>query len=110
MKYLCLVYATENALQTFPVDHCIEFDDAVRGTGQCKASEALQPTTTAVTVRVRNGKPERTDGPFMETKEVLGGFYLVEAADMEEALRIAEKIPPAAVGSIEVRPIRDLRS
>ena len=70
-----------------------------------KGGHALQPTGTAVTVRVRNGKPITTDGPFAETKEQLGGFYLVEARDREEAAAVAAKIPGAKFGSIEVRPI-----
>jgi hypothetical protein len=72
------------------------------------AAEALQPVKTARTVRVRNGKTSITDGPFAETKEQLGGFYLIEAKDENEALRLAAQIPPARVGSIEVRPIREL--
>ena len=110
MKFLCLVYGDEHALQTMPVDECVEYDDKIRKTGHCIASESLQPTKTAVSVRVRNGQLQRTDGPFMETKEALAGFYLVEARDIEEAVRIAAKIPPAQVGTIEVRPIRDVRA
>jgi len=70
--------------------------------------EALQPVQTATTVRVRNGKLSVTDGPFAETKEQLAGFYLVEARDLNEAIQIAAKIPPARVGSVEVRPVREL--
>ncbi|MGH6960101.1 MAG: YciI family protein, partial [Dongiaceae bacterium] len=72
------------------------------------AAEALQPVKTGKTVRVRNGKAAITDGPFAETKEQLGGFYLIEAANLDEATQLAAKIPPARVGSIEVRPIREL--
>jgi hypothetical protein len=71
--------------------------------------EALQPVETATTVRVRQGSVSVTDGPFAETKEHLAGFYLIEAADLNEAIRIASQIPPARAGSIEVRPVRDLR-
>ena len=109
MKFLCLVYGDEKTLQEMPFDECIEYDDKLRKSGQCLASESLQPTRTAATVRVRKGKLSVTDGPFMETKEVLSGFYLVEAADLDEAVQIAAKIPPAEVGCIEVRPIRPLR-
>ena len=109
MKFLCLVYGDEPTLQTMRVDHCIEYDDKLKRDGQCLASESLQSTKTAKTVRVRQGKVETMDGPFMETKEALAGFYLVEAPDIDEAVRIAAKIPPAEVGSIEVRPIRDIR-
>ena len=109
MRFLCLVYGDERTLQTMPVDECLEYDAKLKASGQCLASESLEPTTTAATVRVRNGKVVVTDGPFMEAKEALAGFYLVEAADLEEAVRVAAKIPPAQVGSIEVRPIRPIR-
>jgi hypothetical protein len=110
MKYLCLVYAEQKALETMDDDECMAYDAALRQNGRCVASEALQPVQTATTVRVRNGHMSITDGPFAETKEQLAGFYLVEAADLNEAIQIASKIPPARVGSIEVRPIRDLIS
>ena len=109
MKYLCLVYGEENAIQSMPDRHCLEYDDAIRASGHCLASEALQPVATATTVRVRNGKVSVTDGPFAETKEYLAGFYLIEACDLNEAIQVASKIPPASVGSIEVRPIRPIR-
>ena len=109
MKFLCLVYGDEKTLQEMPYEECVEYDEKIRASGQCLASEALQPTRTAATVRVRDGRVSITDGPFMETKEVLAGFYLVEAPDLAEATRIAALIPPARVGSIEVRPIRPLR-
>jgi len=110
MKYLCLVYSEEQKLQTMSDDECMEYDEAIRKSGTCLASEALQPVHTATTVRVRNGKTSITDGPFAETKEQLAGFYLVEARDLDEAIRIASGIPPAQVGSIEIRPIRELLS
>jgi hypothetical protein len=81
------------------------FTDAIRASGHYLGGEALQPVSTATTVRVRNGRTSTTDGPFAETKEHLSGFYLVEAKDKDEALRIAAKIPAAKYGSIEVRPI-----
>ena len=109
MKYLCLVYGEERALQDCPDEHCVAFDTSVRSSGHCISSEALQPVATATTVRVRNGKVAVTDGPFAETKEQLAGFYLVEARDLNEAIQLAAKIPPAKVGSIEVRPIRPIR-
>src|SRR5262245_60521126 len=108
MKYLCLVYAEEKALEGFDDAECVAYDAGIRGSGHCVASEALQPVSTATTVRVRDGKATLTDGPFAETKEALAGFYLVEARDLNEAVQIATKIPPARVGSIEVRPIRQL--
>ena len=110
MKYLCLVYSEEKALEAMTDDDCMEYDAVIRGSGHCVASEALQPVHTATTVRVRGGKVTITDGPFAETKEQLAGFYLIDANDLDEAIGIASKIPPAQVGCIEVRPIRDLVS
>lgn len=108
MKYLCLVYGEEKKFEAMSDDECVAYDEALRERGQCVASEALQPVQTATTVRVRNGKVSITDGPFAETKEQLAGFYLVDARDLNEAIQIASKIPPARVGCVEVRPIRDL--
>src|SRR2546421_10062612 len=109
MKYLCLVYGEEQALQSCPDGDCVDYDAAIRASGHCVASEALQPVSTATTVRVRNGKVSVTDGPFAETKECLAGFYMIEARDLNEAIQIAARIPPAQVGSVEVRPIRPIR-
>ncbi|HUF19632.1 MAG TPA: YciI family protein [Burkholderiales bacterium] len=109
MKYLCLVYLDENRLHELSDEDCVEYDTAVRNSGNCIASEALQSVQTATTVRVRNGKLSVTDGPFAETKEQLAGFYMFEARDLDEAIRLAAKIPPARVGSIEVRPVRPIR-
>ncbi len=108
MKFLCLVYGEEGKIGGMTDDACMAFDAALRQDGCCIASEALQPVRTASTVRVRSGRVSITDGPFAETKEQLAGFYLIEAADRDEAVRIASGIPPAQVGSIEVRPIREL--
>lgn len=109
MKYLCLVYLDEKRLDELPDSDCLEYDTALRESGHCLASEALQSVQTATTVRVRNGKTSITDGPFAETREQLAGFYLVEAQDLNEAIQLAAGIPPAQVGSIEVRPIRPIR-
>lgn len=109
MKYLCLVYGEEGKIQSVDDRHCLAFDESIRRSGHCIASEALQPVATATTVRVRNGRTTVTDGPFAETKECLAGFYLVEARDLNEAIQIASRIPPAEVGSIEVRPVRPIR-
>jgi hypothetical protein len=109
MKYLCLVYGEESKIREVDDLHCLAFDQSVRESGHCIASEALQPVATATTVRVRNGKATVTDGPFAETKECLAGFYMIEARDLNEAIQIASRIPPAAVGSIEVRPVRPIR-
>ena len=110
MKYICLVYGEEKKIGAMTDDECMAYDQGLRNTGRCVASEALQPVHTAKTVRIRNGKMSVTDGPFTETKECLAGFYLIEAADVDEAIHIASQIPPAQVGSIEIRPVRDLTS
>ena len=109
MKYLLLVYGEEAKMREVDDLSCLAFDKSVRASGHCVASEALQPVATATTVRVRNGKTSITDGPFAETKECLAGFYMVEARDLNEAIQIASRIPPAQIGSIEVRPIRPIR-
>jgi hypothetical protein len=109
MKYLCLVYLDEKRLEELPDADCVAYDATLRQSGHYLASEALQSVHTATTVRVRDGKLSVTDGPFAETKEQLTGFYLVEAQDLNEAIQIAAKIPPARAGSIELRPIRPIR-
>ena len=109
MKYLCLVYGEERALEGCPDSDCLAYDRATRSSGHCVASEALQPAATATTVRGRDGKVSVTDGPYAETKEQLAGFYLMEARDLDEAIALAAKIPPARMGAIEVRPIRPIR-
>ena len=109
MKYLCLVYLDEKKLDELPDEDCVAYDMAVRKSGHCVASDALESVQTATTVRVRNGKLAVTDGPFAETKEQLTGFYLIEARDLNEAIQLASRIPAARVGSIEVRPIRPIR-
>lgn len=108
MKYLCLVYLDEQKLSEISDRECKSCGDALRQSGQHIAAEALQSIHTATTVRVRNGKVSVTDGPFAETKEQLAGFYLVDARDLNEAIQIASRIPPARIGSIEVRPTREL--
>lgn len=109
MKYLCLVYLDEQRLSELADEDCVDYDTRIRDSGHCLASEALELVQTATTVRVRNGSVSVTDGPFAETKEQLAGFYMIEAKDLNEAIRIAAEIPPARVGSIEVRPIRPIR-
>ena len=106
MKYLCLVYLEPDKLHAVPDSECATSGQRLRERGVLVAAEALQPIDTATTVRVRAGKVLVTDGPFAETKEVLGGFIFIEAADMDEAVRIAAGIPMAKYGSIEVRPER----
>jgi hypothetical protein len=110
MKYLCLVYGEEKDIAAMTDDECMAYDQALRNDGKCLASEALQPARTARVVRVRDGKVSVRDGPFAETKELLAGFYLIDAADVNEAVQLASQIPPARVGTIEVRPVRELAS
>jgi len=104
MKYLCLVYGEEARISAMDDQECLEYDAGLRESGRCVASEALEPVATATTVRVRNGRTSVSDGPFAETKEQLGGIFLIEATDLNDAIRVAAKIPTARWGSIEVRP------
>ena len=112
MKYLCLVYSDENDLHSLPESpedtECHAYAVELGENGRLVSGEALEPVSTATTVRVRSGKVTVTDGPFAETKEQLAGFYLVDARDKAEAIEIAAGIPPARVGSIEIRPVRQL--
>lgn len=110
MKYLCLVYGPEADISRMDDLKCLDFDRSIRESGHCVASEALEPVATARTVRVRDGKVNVMDGPFAETKEQLAGFYMIEAETFDEAVKIASRIPPAEVGSVEVRPIRPIRT
>ncbi|MGE0351916.1 MAG: YciI family protein [Gemmatimonadales bacterium] len=114
MKYLCLIYDEEkkvNAMSKQEMDRFMgeyfAFTEEVQKSGHYVAGEALQPVQTATTVRVRNGKTSTTDGPFAETKEQLGGFYLINARDLNDAIQVASRIPSAKLGSIEVRPIME---
>jgi len=108
MKYLCLVYMEEKTLDAVPDSECMAYGESLRKSGRYIAAEALQRVDTATTVRVRDARVSLTDGPFAETKEQLAGFYLIDAKDLDEAVQVAAKIPPARVGSIEVRPVREL--
>lgn len=112
MKYLCLVYCDESKLHSLPDSpkdsECHAYDEGLSRDGRRVAAEALASVQTATTVRVRNGRLSVTDGPFAETKEQLCGFYLIDVADLDQAIQVAAKIPPARVGSIEVRPVREL--
>jgi hypothetical protein len=114
MKYLCLIYDEEqklNAMSKAESDQFMGeyfgFTEDIRKKGHYVAGEALHPVTSATTVRVRNGSTVTTDGPFAETTEQLGGFYLIDARDLNEAIQVAAKIPSAKIGSIEVRPVVD---
>src|SRR5215470_12528004 len=108
MKYLCLVYLEQDKLHAVPDRECLGCGDSLRKSGLLVAAEALEPVETATTVRIRNGRMSITDGPFAETKEQLAGFYLIEARDLNDAIQVASRIPPAREGSIEVRPVREL--
>jgi hypothetical protein len=108
MKYACLVYLDDESYSAVPDDECMAFGQEIGESGHRLGGEALHPIDTATTVRVRNGAVSVTDGPFAETKELLAGFYLIEARDLNEAIRVASRIPPARVGSIEIRPVREL--
>ena len=108
MKYVCLVYLEAEKLHAIPDEVCLEYGDRLRESGHWVDGAALQPVHTATTLRVRNGQLDVTDGPFAETKEQLAGFYMVEARDLNEAIALASRIPPARTGSIEVRPVREL--
>jgi hypothetical protein len=115
MKYLCLVYADEARLAVMPqseidalIDEVLANEEELRESGHLILAEALEHVEEATTVRVRNGKLSATDGPFAETNEQLGGFVLIEARDLNEAIQVAGRIPSARIGSIEVRPVIDL--
>jgi len=115
MKYLCLIYIEEKKLRALStdeynavVDECLTYEQRLQKSGQFIAAEALQPIESATTLRLQNGKLSITDGPFAETKEQLGGFYLIEAKDLNEAIQVAAKIPPGRLGCIEVRPLKVL--
>lgn len=114
MKYLCLIYQHEQRLEISPKDEvdaavseCGAHLEELRRSGHLIAAEGLESVATATTVRVRNGRVSVTDGPYAETREQLGGFYLIMARDLNEAIRVASNIPHARLGSVEVRPIRE---
>ncbi len=115
MKYLCLIYGEEKVFDAMSkreldalVDEHLAYDDDLKRGGHFIVAEALESVTTATSVRIRNGKMSVTDGPFAETKEQLTGFYLITARDLNEAVQMAGKIPAARIGTVEVRPIREL--
>jgi hypothetical protein len=114
MKYLCLIYDDEKKWETMSkaeadayMGEYFAFTNGIKASGHYIGGNALQPVQTATTVRSRNGKLSTTDGPFAETKEQLGGYYLIEARDLNDALQVAQKIPSVRTGSIEVRPIQE---
>ena len=114
MQYMLLIYNSEKAWQAMSEDgrmamfnDYMKFTQDIKASGHYKAGDALQGVHTATTVRVRGGKAQTTDGPFVETRETLGGYYLIEAKDLDEATKIAARIPDAGIGEggIEVRPV-----
>jgi hypothetical protein len=114
MKYLCLIYNREQAFESYSKEQWDSLKEeysaytgSIKASGHHLAGEGLQPTATAKTVRVRDGKISTTDGPFAETSEQLGGFYLIEARDLNDAIQIGSRIPSSRMGSIEVRPIME---
>ncbi len=114
MKYLCLIYENEKGWEQFSkgdqekfMGEYFAFTEGIKKSGHHLGGEALHPTHTATSVRVRQGKVSTTDGPFAETKEQLGGFYFIEARDLNDAIQVAAKIPSARWGTVEVRPVVD---
>jgi hypothetical protein len=116
MRYLCMVFYDERALDALTgtqydalVAEALAYHDELRQNGHFVAAQALQPVETATTVRIREGRIAATDGPFAETKEQLGGFLLIDARDLNEAITLASRLPPARLGGVEVRPVKELR-
>ncbi|MCG3111184.1 MAG: YciI family protein [Candidatus Manganitrophus sp. SB1] len=112
MKYICLIYFDEKKLEAMSkneldafMEECLVCDVQLKKSGHAIACQVLEPIQSATTVRVRKGRVSIMDGPFAETKEQLGGFVLINARDLNEAIQVASKIPPARLGSVEVRPI-----
>jgi hypothetical protein len=116
MKFMFMIHHDENVLDAMPekekqalVDSAIEYAEEIRRSGHYILSDALQRTGTARTIRVHAGNVSTTAGPFVETKEQLGGFFVIEAKDMDEACAVAARFPPARVGVIEIRPVQELQ-
>jgi hypothetical protein len=112
MKYMLLVYLDEQVMTEDEREHCYvesaEFAQNLNSSGQYLDASPLHPVATATSVRVRDGKRVVTDGPFAETREQLGGYYLIEANNLDEAIGIAERIPPARYGTVEIRPVMEI--
>lgn len=114
MKYLCLVYNEEATVEAMPqsaydaiVDEVLDYREELRSSGHYIDSSPLESVRSATTIRVRNGQVSITDGPFAETREQLGGYYLITATDLNDAIRVASKMPPARLGCIEIRPLKE---
>ena len=115
MKYLCMIFLDEKKLDALSSEESqaldresLAYDDVLRRGGHFLAAQALQSVQAATTVRLRSGKVSVTDGPFAETNEQIGGFILIEAADLNQAIQLAWRIPPARLGGVEIRPIKEL--
>jgi hypothetical protein len=112
MKYMLLVYVAEDAMDEAAREHCYresaQLCQDLAASGQYRAAAPLHPVATATSVRVRDGKPIVTDGPFAETREQLGGYYVIDADNLDEAIRIATRVPPAFFGTIEIRPVMEI--
>ena len=112
MKYMLLVYLNEQALSETEREHCYvesaQLAQELNSSGQYVDASPLHPISTATSVRVRDGKRLVTDGPFAETREQLGGYYLIDAKDLDEAIGIAERIPVARMGTVEIRPVLEI--
>jgi hypothetical protein len=115
MRYLCLIHLDQKRLDAMPENEMsalnaahLAYNEELLESGQFVEAEALEPATSATCVRIRNGRVALTDGPYAETKEMIAGFYLIEARDLNEAIQIAAKLPAAPLGTVEVRPCRDL--
>ena len=115
MRYLCLIYLDEKQLAAMPEGEMsalnarhLEFNEALLDSGHFVEAEALEPAASTTCVRMRNGRTTLTDGPYVETKEMVAGFYVIEARDLNEAIQVASRFPSAPLGTVEVRPCRDL--
>jgi hypothetical protein len=115
MRYLCLIYLDEQRMAAMPEAEMsalnarhLEFNAGLLDSGHFVEAEALEPAAAATCVRVRNGRASLTDGPYAETKEMVAGFYVIEARDLNEAIQVASRLPSAPLGTVEVRPCRDL--
>ncbi len=115
MKYLCLIYLNEGELAALPEREMgslnarhLELNEELVRSGQFIEAEALEPASSSTCIRVRNGKVAVTDGPYAETKEMVAGFYFIEARDLNEAIQVAARFPSAPMGTVEIRPCRDL--
>src|SRR5262245_52286050 len=112
MKYMLLIYLGENAMNEAEREHCYaestQLAHDLKSNGQYVTANPLHPVSTATSVRVRNGKPLVTDGPFAETREHLGGYFIIDAKNLDEAIGVAARIPGARVGTVEIRPVLEI--